>query len=70
MGSGLTSYDGTEMPSSFHPCPSVGYVQFSIRGAVGAYSIHLSIGCSGTSTASIYSTDNIYSTSGIYSIGN
>ncbi|KAG1367034.1 hypothetical protein COCNU_13G008240 [Cocos nucifera] len=44
----------------------MGYAQFSIQGVVGAYSIHLSIGCSGTSTSSIYSTDDIYSIDGIY----
>ncbi|KAG1365005.1 hypothetical protein COCNU_12G000050 [Cocos nucifera] len=60
-------HDGTEMPSSFHPCLSVSYVQFSIRGAVGAYFVHLDIDCLRTSTASIYSIDGIYSTGGIYS---
>ncbi|EHA8587086.1 hypothetical protein COCNU_scaffold001404G000010 [Cocos nucifera] len=60
-GFGLTAtigQDGTKMPSSFHPCPSVGYVQFSIQGAIGAYSIHLDIDCSGTSTVGIYSIGN------------
>ena len=38
----IAGHDGTETSSSFHPCPSMGYAQFSIRGAVGAYSIHLS----------------------------
>ncbi|EHA8588558.1 hypothetical protein COCNU_scaffold005780G000010 [Cocos nucifera] len=47
----------------------MGYAQFSIRGAVGAYSIHLDIDCLGTSIACIYSTSDIYSTDGIYSIG-
>ncbi|EHA8587982.1 hypothetical protein COCNU_scaffold003777G000010 [Cocos nucifera] len=54
-------HDDIETPSSFHPYPSVGYAQFSIQGA---YSIHLGIDCSGTSTVGIYSTDGIYSTSG------
>ncbi|KAG1333922.1 hypothetical protein COCNU_03G000410 [Cocos nucifera] len=70
-GFGLTivvGHDSTEISSSFHTCPSTGYVQFSIRGAVGAYSVHLGISCSGTSTIGIYSTDGIYSTGGIYSI--
>ncbi|KAG1330994.1 hypothetical protein COCNU_02G009630 [Cocos nucifera] len=72
-GFGLTAivgHDGTEMPSSFHPYPSMGYVQFSIQGAIGAYSIHLGISCSGTSTVGIYSTDNMYSIDGIYSTDN
>ncbi|EHA8590072.1 hypothetical protein COCNU_scaffold014671G000010 [Cocos nucifera] len=60
-------HDGTKMPSSFHPYPSADYVQFSIRGAVGAYSIHFGIGCSEIFTASIYSIDDIYSIDGIYS---
>ncbi|KAG1331704.1 hypothetical protein COCNU_02G016720 [Cocos nucifera] len=47
MGSGLIDHDGTEMPSSFHPCPSAGYARFSIRGAVEAYSVHLGIGYQG-----------------------
>ncbi|EHA8590433.1 putative ovule protein [Cocos nucifera] len=54
---GAVGHDGTKMPSSFHPYPSMDYMQFSIRGIVGAYSIHLSIDCSGTSTVGIYSTD-------------
>ncbi|EHA8588535.1 hypothetical protein COCNU_scaffold005698G000010 [Cocos nucifera] len=53
---GGKDHNGTEMPSSFHPCPSMGYAQFNIRGAVGAYSIHFDIGCLGTSTIDIYST--------------
>ncbi|EHA8589596.1 hypothetical protein COCNU_scaffold011230G000010 [Cocos nucifera] len=57
-----TYHDGTEMPSSFHPYPSTGYAQFGIRGAVKAYSIHLSIDYLGTSTIGIYSIDGIYST--------
>ncbi|EHA8591459.1 hypothetical protein COCNU_scaffold057056G000010 [Cocos nucifera] len=63
-GFGLTTivgHDGIEMPSSFPPYPSMGYVQFSIRGAIRAYSIHLGIDCSGTSTIGIYSTGGIYS---------
>ncbi|KAG1362184.1 hypothetical protein COCNU_10G004030 [Cocos nucifera] len=64
----VSGHDGTEMPSNFHPCPSVGYAQFSIRGAVEAYSIPFGIGCSGTSTASICSIDGIYSIGSIYSI--
>ncbi|KAG1354922.1 hypothetical protein COCNU_07G010340 [Cocos nucifera] len=58
----IVDHDGTEMPSSFHPYPSTGYVQFSIQGAIGAYSVYLDIDCSGTSTIGIYSTDDIYST--------
>ncbi|KAG1330985.1 hypothetical protein COCNU_02G009530 [Cocos nucifera] len=55
----ITSHDGTEMPSSFHPYLSIGYVQFRIRRAVGAYSIHLDIDCSGIFTIGIYSIDGI-----------
>ncbi|KAG1338580.1 hypothetical protein COCNU_04G008860 [Cocos nucifera] len=66
----IVDHDGIEMPSSFHPCPLASYVQFSIRRAVKAYSIHLDIGYSGTSTVGIYSIDGIYSTNGIYSTGN
>ncbi|EHA8586784.1 hypothetical protein COCNU_scaffold000934G000030 [Cocos nucifera] len=58
----MTGHDGIETPSSFHPCLSVGYVQFSNRGAVRAYSIHLSIDCSEIFTVGIYSIDGIYST--------
>ncbi|EHA8590157.1 hypothetical protein COCNU_scaffold015648G000010 [Cocos nucifera] len=64
-GFGLTTiagHDGTKMPFSFHPCPLVGYAQFNIR-AVEAYSIHLSIGCLGTSITGIYSIGGIYSIS-------
>ncbi|KAG1359653.1 putative Serine/threonine-protein phosphatase PP1 [Cocos nucifera] len=53
----VVDYDGTEMPSSFHSYLSVGYAQFSIRGAVRAYSVHLGIGYSGTFIVGIYSTD-------------
>ncbi|KAG1327375.1 hypothetical protein COCNU_01G013090 [Cocos nucifera] len=75
MGSGLIgkedqeSHDGIKTSSSFHPCPSMDYAQFSIQGAVGVYSIYLGIDCSGTSIDGIYSTNSIYSTDGIYSIG-
>ncbi|KAG1331001.1 hypothetical protein COCNU_02G009690 [Cocos nucifera] len=58
----IIGHDGTKTPSSFHPCPSMGYTQFSIQGAIRAYSIHLDIGCSRTSTGGIYFTDGIYST--------
>ncbi|KAG1355233.1 hypothetical protein COCNU_07G013450 [Cocos nucifera] len=64
-GFGLTvivDHDGTKTPSSFYPCPSVGYAQFSIREAVGAYFIHLNIGYLGTTTIGIYSISDIYST--------
>ncbi|KAG1354882.1 hypothetical protein COCNU_07G009940 [Cocos nucifera] len=54
----VVDHDGTEMPSSFHPCPSIGYAQFNIRGVVRAYSIHLGIDCSEISTDGIYSTDS------------
>ncbi|EHA8586547.1 hypothetical protein COCNU_scaffold000518G000010 [Cocos nucifera] len=57
----IVNHDGTEMPSSFHPCLSMAYVQFRIRRAVGEYSIHLGISCSGTFTTDIYSTSGIYS---------
>ncbi|EHA8587581.1 hypothetical protein COCNU_scaffold002650G000010 [Cocos nucifera] len=49
------------MAPKCHPCPSVGYVQFSIRGAIGVYFIHLDIDCSGTFSTDIYSIDGIYS---------
>ena len=49
----VAGHEGTEMPSSFHLCFSVGYAQFSIRGAIGAYSIHLGINCLEISTAGI-----------------
>ena len=62
----IAGHGGIEMLSCFYPYPSMGYAQFSIRGAVGAYSIHLGIGYLGTSTVGIYSTDNIYSTDSIY----
>ncbi|EHA8588601.1 hypothetical protein COCNU_scaffold005938G000010 [Cocos nucifera] len=54
----IVGYDDIEMPSSFHPYLSMGYMQFSIRGAIGAYSIHLSIDCSRTFTIGIYSIDS------------
>ncbi|KAG1327665.1 hypothetical protein COCNU_01G015990 [Cocos nucifera] len=62
MGSDLAGHDGTKMPSSIHLYPSTDYAQFSIRAAVGAYSIHSGIDCLGTSTDDIYSIDGIYST--------
>ncbi|KAG1327647.1 hypothetical protein COCNU_01G015810 [Cocos nucifera] len=58
----IFGHDGTKMPSRFHPCLSVGYGQFSIRGAVGAYSVHLSIDCLGIFTIGIYSISGNYST--------
>ncbi|EHA8588723.1 hypothetical protein COCNU_scaffold006487G000010 [Cocos nucifera] len=66
MGFGLVGHDGTEMPSSFHPCPLVGNAQFNIRGAVRAYSIYLDIDYLGTSTTDIYSTDSASSSQIFY----
>ncbi|EHA8588170.1 hypothetical protein COCNU_scaffold004286G000010 [Cocos nucifera] len=68
-GFGLTAianHDGTETPSSFHPCPSMDYAQFSIRGVVEVYSIHLNIDCSGTFIDGIYSTDGALSSQIFY----